>query len=171
MRRVKITSLVLSLLLPLLTVGTASAQMVFAERPETIVRYLQNEGYRALLETDEDGRQYISSGINGWKYDIYFLDCDDDGKCHSLQFLMGFNLPQGTTLEAVNAFNWNYAIGNVSADEDMDPWLEWVVSTRGGLSKKNFTDVIDWWATVVGWFEDDFPFPDGDAESGGDTEE
>ena len=171
MRSIQIIGLLLSLLLPLLTVGTARAQMVFAERPETIVRYLQNEGYRALLETDEDDRQYISSGINGWKYDIYFLDCDDDGKCHSLQFVMGFDLPEGTTLKAVNDFNWNYAVGNVSVDEDKDPWLEWVVSTRGGLSKKNFTDVIEWWGAAVTWFEDGFPFPDDDAESGDDPKE
>jgi hypothetical protein len=141
-----------------MTYTPAAAQMVRADRPETIVRYLQNEGYRAVLEEDKRGNPYISSGINGWNYDIYFLDCEDDGTCHSVKFLMGFDLPAGTTLEAANRYNYNRPLGSLSLDDQGDPWLEWVVSTRGGLMKNNFDDVLEWWATAVNWMEEDFPF-------------
>lgn len=150
--------------LALFGASSASAQMVKAERPETIVRYLQNEGYRALLEKDSEGYKVIRSGINGWKYDIYFLDCDDKDVCHSIKFLIGFDLPEGATLEAANGYNFNRPLGSVSLDKDNDPWMEWVVSTRGGLTKRNFDDVLEWWSNGVNWFEEDFPFPDDETE-------
>ncbi|GGY39968.1 YbjN domain-containing protein [Parvularcula lutaonensis] len=148
--------------------SSAHAQQVLAERPETVVRYLQNAGYRALLETDDEGYNVIRTGIGGWNYDIYFLDCDKEDVCHSLKFQIGFDLPEGTSLEATNAYNFNRPLGSASIDKNGDPWLEWVVSTRGGLTKRNFDDVIDWWATAVRWFEEDFPFPDDSDKPGDD---
>lgn len=140
------------------SLGTAQAQQVNAANPESVVRYLQDKGYRALIETREDGSQVLKTALNGWEYSIYFVDCDAERVCHSLQFLLGFDLPNGTTLAAANDFNFRYMIGTASLDDENDPWLEWLVSTRGGLTASNFDDVMEWWATAINLFEQSFPF-------------
>ena len=38
-------------------------------------------------------------------------------------------------------------------NEEMDPFLEFFVTTAGGLTQANFADVLDWWQVTLTDFE------------------
>lgn len=136
----------------------APAQVVDATEPDRLVEIIQALGYRAQLTTDEVGDPMISSSVSGTDFTIFFYGCEDNAACKLLLFRVGYDLPEGTTLEVVNAWNKNEVVGRAHLDEENDPWLEMVVNMDGGVSRANFEDTFDWWEVTVAKFEQHIEF-------------
>lgn len=127
------------------------AKMVCASDPRTIVAALQEAGYKALLsKSDTSGNPKVESAASGYTYAIYFYECEDAKKCASLQFLVTFEDDGANTPELANRWNNNKRFLQMSVNDDKSLALSYDVSTLGGLNQKNFADVIDWWAVMLG---------------------
>lgn len=136
----------------------AQAQVVDATEPDRLVEIIQALGYRAQLTTDEMGDPMINSSAAGTDFTILFFGCTDNTACRLLLFRVGYDLPEGTTLEAVNAWNTNEVVGRAYLDDENDPWLEMAVNMDGGVSRANFEDTFDWWDVTVAKFQQQIGF-------------
>jgi len=137
--------------------GSARAQddcpagLICASKPETIVSGIQDAGFRAKLDKDKTGDPMISSEASGYKFEIYFYGCDEGKNCSSLQFAANFDAEDDNTPEYANAWNTKKRFIQASV-EDKKLQLAFDITTTGGLNKENFTDVAEWWSTMLGEF-------------------
>lgn len=142
----------------ILAVVPASSETLDASDPERLARVIQELGYRARLDVDGVGDPLILSSAAGIDFAIYFFGCTDGEACSTLLFKAGFDLANGMTLEAVEAWNEEVLYGRVYLDDENDPWIELAVNLFGGVTRENFEDTFDWWETVLFQFQDSVDF-------------
>ena len=144
-----------------LSAGTAQAAdttacvagLVCANAPQTVVSALQAAGYKAVLSKSKTtGNPMIESAASGYNFRIYFYECEANKDCASLQFNTAFNNDDGAnTVELANLWNKDKRFSQMSFDpEDKLLSFAYDVTTLGGLNQRNFADVVDWWATMLG---------------------
>jgi hypothetical protein len=127
------------------------ANMVCASNPASIVKALQAAGYQASLgKSEKTGNPRISSAASGYKFNIFFYECEQGAKCGSLQFQVSFADDGANTPELANKWNSAKRFLQMSVDDDKSLAASMDVGTIGGLNQKNFADVLDWWATMLG---------------------
>jgi hypothetical protein len=136
----------------------APADLIDATDAQSLAEIIRDLGYRASVETDNVGDPMIVSSVGGTDVSILFYGCEDGRRCTSLLFKVGYDLADGTTLEAINAWNAENLFGRAYMDDEADPWIEMPVNLKGGVSRENFEDTFDWWDVVVGQFEDHIGF-------------
>jgi hypothetical protein len=74
------------------------------------------------LREDGVGDPMIAFELEGLNAFMNFYDCDQ-GRCGSLQLLIGLDLEHGTSLQVANVYNSRYRYGRLSLDDEMDPFL------------------------------------------------
>ena len=85
-RTLAVAAMVAALALP----GTALAQNVRAQDPQTLIDTLLQAGYRAQLDTDETGDPLIRSTSSGSDFLIFFFGCTGNTDCRTIQFYAGY---------------------------------------------------------------------------------
>ncbi len=133
--------------------GSAAAQSVDAANPKSVADALLKLGYRAKLETDSEGDPVVRSAIEGIDYSVFFYGCNGGKLCKYVVFTASFDLRDGMTLEAINEWNRAKIIGQAHLDDEMDPHLEYFLTTIGGLNQANFADAVDWWGVTMAEFK------------------
>ena len=132
----------------------AQAQMVRAQNPDSLVQALQQAGYAAKLGTDKVGDPMITSGVSGTTFQIFFYNCSDHKACATVQFHSAYDLENPVSLETLNEWNRAKRFGRGFLDKENDPVLEMDVDLDdGGLSAALFIDNVEFWATILGEFE------------------
>ena len=132
----------------------AHAQMVRAQDPQSIVAALQGAGYAAKLGTDRVGDPMITSGVSGTNFQIFFYNCTNHQQCATVQFHSGYDITVPVTLDRINEWNRTQRFGRAFLDKENDPILEMDVDLDdGGLSRALFIDNVEFWASVLGKFE------------------
>jgi len=127
------------------------ASLVCASNPQTVVQALQAEGYKAALSKSKTtGNPMIESAASGYNFTIFFYECEQNKNCGSLQFQLSFEDDGGNTPELANKWNKDKRFAQMSVWDDHSLALAYDVTTVGGLNQKNFADVIDWWAVMLG---------------------
>jgi hypothetical protein len=130
----------------------ALANEVFASKPKTVVTSLQELGYPATLVSEADGPR-IDSTISGLNYSVFFYGCDGDGTaCRSLEFNAGFTLDPPVKPNVIADWNRDNLFGTAYLDEQGVASISYSVTTVGGLTMENFTDVIARWDTTLASF-------------------
>ncbi|MFN3615223.1 MAG: YbjN domain-containing protein [Rubrimonas sp.] len=135
-----------------------SAQTIGAADPKGVAGAMQAAGYRAKLTTDGVGDPKIESSAEGVNYSLYFYGCSAGTDCTSLLFQAGFDLPDGTTHDVVNAWNRDRLIGAAWLDHENDPFIEHYVTTVGGLTPDNFAEVLRMWSVAIADFKTHIDF-------------
>lgn len=132
-----------------------AAQSIDPAAPETIVKYLSDNGYRALLEQDGEGDPVIRSGSSGTNFSIYFYGCNAlHAGCDSWNFSTGYDMDHGVPVASMNDWNNVQLVGRAFVDDELDPHLDYYVSAKGGLSSEAFDGVLADWEDALGYFED-----------------
>lgn len=125
--------------------------MVCASAPQTVVEALQKAGYKAMLSKSETtGNPMIESAANGYNFNIFFYECEEKMSCASLQFGISFDAEDSNTPVLANEWNSKMRFTQMAVDKDKVLSVNYDVSTLGGLNQKNFTDVVEWWALMLG---------------------
>jgi hypothetical protein len=143
-----------ALVLGMAVSATTSAQtLVSAENPRKIASLIQDLGFQAKLGEDDVGDPVIHSSSGGVEFNIYFYDCTDNERCKSLHFSAGYDLPDGTTLETLQAWNADKRFASAYADHENDPFLQMDINTEGGITEQNFESWFRFWQALKGEFE------------------
>lgn len=138
----------------LLTLPMTASAEVDGSDPGQIAKLLQDAGYRAQMDTAADNTPMIISSAEGVEFAIYFFGCEGGGKCTSIQYSAGFDMPDGMTYEKVNEWNSSKRFGSVHLDDEKDPYIQMDVNLDFGVSDKNFMDTFDYWRTMIKLFDD-----------------
>jgi hypothetical protein len=132
----------------------SGAQMVRAQDPQTVVKALQDAGYKATLGADKVGDPMITSGASGTTFQIFFYNCTGNKECATVTFHAGYDLKATPGLARINEWNRTKRFGRAYLDKEEDPILEMDVDLDdGGVSPMLFTDNIEFWVSVVSDFE------------------
>jgi len=118
-----------------------------------VVSLLQEAGYRAKLSTDKDGDPKIETRMSGVNVFVTFYDCKQ-GRCGSLQFEVGLDLDEGSSLATVNAFNKEYRYARASLDDEMDPFLAFDFEVLHTDHTDHIVSQLDLWEDLLGEFLD-----------------
>lgn len=133
--------------------GGALAQSVSAAWPESLVSALQDAGYRARLTRDGHGDPKIESAVAGADFEIFFYGCDMSGAaCTDVQFIAGFDLAAGISVQAANSWNREKLMGEAYVDEEGDPFIEYFLPGLDGMSRHSFNAILDRWETALSEF-------------------
>ncbi len=144
--RTNLIGLVLTLALPF----PALAENIIASDPEALADYMRSIGYRAELTTDDEGDPKIKSATGGANFSIYFYGCERNKQCDSIQLSSGFDLDNGSSLNAVNSWNSKKRYGKAYLDDENDPYVEYDINlANGGVSQENFRDTLELWDRVL----------------------
>lgn len=123
---------------------------ICASRPETVVAALQAAGYKAQLGKDNTGDPSVTSAAAGYDFDILFYGCENHVNCDSLQFRLTFSPYENHSADLANVWNREKRLLKAEARPDKRLVFNYDVSTVGGLNGANFTDVVEWWALMMG---------------------
>jgi hypothetical protein len=132
--------------------------LVSAANPATLVSIIQALGFQAQLDKDNVGDPLIRSSSSGVNFNIYFYGCKKNKQCQSLQFIAGYDLGEGTTLQALNEWNTEKRFASAYLDDEDDPFLQLDVNTEGGITQENFEKTFDLWQSLKGEFENHIGF-------------
>jgi len=116
-----------------------------------LVTILQDAGYRAELDKDDQGDPTIRTSMSGVTAYIHFYDCKQD-RCGSLQLVAALDLKVGSTLDAVNKFNREYRYGRAYLDDEMDPFLAYDFEVLHAAHGDHIASQLDIWEQVLGDF-------------------
>lgn len=131
----------------------AAAQTVSAANPQSVVQALRDLGYRATLDTDNQGNPKISSAIEGVNYTIFFYGCENTQLCEDLQFSAGFDLANGTTEFSMNDWNRDRIIGKAFVNENNDPFIQMFVPGVYDMSMQSFQRTVRRWGQGMADFK------------------
>jgi len=127
--------------------------LILASDPPGVLSALQALGFTGTLGVDAANDPLISGDMEGTPYQIVFFGCQENVNCQWLLFSAGFDLPNGATLDAMNQWNQSHLVGQAYLDGEQDPFLNYFVTTTGGLTQGNFADAVDWWRVVLTEFK------------------
>lgn len=127
--------------------------LVVASDPQGVLAALQAAGFAGTLGVDGANDPLISGDMEGTPYSIVFYGCQENANCQWLLFSAGFDLPSGASLDVVNQWNQTHLVGQAYLDAEQDPFLNYFVTTTGGLTPANFADAVDWWRVALGEFK------------------
>ena len=124
--------------------------------PQSVARFLIDEGYQAKLDKDKTGDPMIRSSVGGTSFLIYFYGCKSNRDCEELQFAAAYDSPdnKGPSLETINKWNASYRYAQASLDVEKDPGIRTeVIFHEGTMSRAAFARHLEIWADSVGDFE------------------
>ena len=134
----------------------SAAKPLNSYEPATIVRYLQEGGYKAKLTADTYGDPQIDSSSGGTGFGIFFYGCEHNQHCETIAFNAGYDYDEGKEpdLKTINEFNRKYRYIRASIDDENDPALDMdVLFTDGKLNAQAFQENLDLWVGAMGDFE------------------
>jgi hypothetical protein len=132
----------------------ASAAMVTAQDPQSIVSALQQAGYVAKLDKDPGGDPMILSAASGANFRIFFFNCTANKDCSTIQFYAGYDVDEPIAVDRINAFNQTKRFIRALVDKENDPVLVMDLNLdKGGMSDALFIDNLEVWATQVPEFQ------------------
>ena len=133
--------------------GAQAQTIISAEDPAALMAIIQELGFQAKLEKDDVGDPVILSSSGGVDFRIYFYECKNNKRCKSLHFSVGYDLADGSSLDAVQLWNADKRFASAYLDDEADPFLQMDINTEGGISQKNFENTFQLWQSLKGEFE------------------
>jgi hypothetical protein len=142
----------------LVTTGVAQAQdrkpcgeaLVCASDPATVMRAMEKAGLKPKQTVDKQGDPMIESDEAAYHFDVYFYGCEQNRNCDSLRFEVVFKKEDENTADLANRWNRGKRFLQASVPEDGRFVVAYDVATIGGLTDRNFADVLDWWSSMLG---------------------
>ncbi len=164
----RLVSLTLAALVTAAVPSYSASAQVSAADPDSIVKILQKEGYRASLSTDKEGDPKIETAMSGWNVGIIFYGCTANKDCQSIQFNTGFDRTTPMSIEKLNRWLDEHRFGKVFFDDEGDPILVWDVILGEGVPDSVFIKSIHAFEDIAGTFGQ---FVFDDSQSGLDEED
>jgi hypothetical protein len=119
---------------------------------EEVAAVLRDAGYRAEIGVDKVGDPQVKSAAEGVEYNVNFYGCQN-GRCKSIQFSVGFDMKQGTTMERMNDWSRRFRFGKVYIDDENDPYLQMDLDVEDGVTTEFLKSNVLRWNAVLGDFK------------------
>lgn len=123
--------------------------LICASDPTTVAAAMMKAGYQALISKDGAGDPMIESAAAGYTFTVYFYGCETSVRCDSVQFYTSFK-NEGRDAAFANLWNANKRFTQMSIAKNGTVEVRYDLATIGGINRKNFGDVMDWWSSMLG---------------------
>lgn len=117
--------------------------LICASKPETLVKGLQEAGYKAKLVTPNDEDPYIETKMSGYSVNLILSDCEKRRQCRTFSYRLNFVAEPVYTVDFANRWNNKYRFLQVYRLDDGRLGVNYDVTTVGGLNQANFTDLTE----------------------------
>jgi hypothetical protein len=118
-----------------------------------VAAVLLAHGYQAEIDKDGTGDPLVRSAIDGTKYRIVFYECNKTPRCGALEFLVGFDLPDGMALPRLNKWNRDERFGHAYLDDENDPYIQLDLNADNGFSSESLAGYLETWGSLVPHFK------------------
>jgi len=135
---------------PVIAAGTS----VSAAYPQSISNAIQDQGYKAEIETDSYGDPIIRSAAGGVNFALTFYGCENGKACTDIMFAVAFDKPNGMSMSSMNSWNAEKALGRVFLDDEKDPVLQHYIISVDGMSRSTFDENFSNWVAMMDEFTD-----------------
>lgn len=115
---------------------------------QEVAAWLQDQGYKAELKTDDSGDRYIASAAEGVNFDVHAYDCTG-GRCTSIQMVAGFDLDDGLSLEQANDWNRGKRYAKAYLDDERDPYIDFDINLSPGGTEAALNDNLGVWLMML----------------------
>lgn len=126
------------------------AAMVCASDPDSVMRAMEKAGLKPHKIVDNQGDPMIESDEAAYHFDVYFYGCEQHQHCDSLRFQSAFRKEDENTAELANKWNAGKRFLQASVTADGRFVVAYDLATIGGVTERNFGDVLDWWQSMLG---------------------
>jgi hypothetical protein len=133
-----------------------AAGMVCASSPDTVQRALEKAGLKPSKSVDNDGDPMLRSEEGTYPFNVYFYGCEQHRNCDSLRFEVLFRKESDNTPELANRWNAGQRFLQAAVKPDGRMVVAYDLATIGGVTERNFADVLDWWKSQLGELADFF---------------
>jgi len=131
--------------------AACGAGMVCASDPATVMTAMTAANLNPSLGKDGQADPMIESeGAASYRFTVYFYGCEKARNCDSLRFQVMFDKEEGATAALANKWNANHRFVQAAVRDDGRFMLAYDVPTIGGVNTRNFTDILDWWTSMLG---------------------
>ncbi|WP_114520156.1 YbjN domain-containing protein [Altererythrobacter sp. ZODW24] len=122
----------------------APSEQVSAADPKGIVTAMEFAGYKAVLDTDDDGDPLIKTDFGTGPGFVYFYGCDEEthDKCDAVQFVAGLDREEPMPAHMISRLVNKYRFVAIALDDEGDPWVTWDILTGEGMSTKTFVSAL-----------------------------
>ncbi len=144
-------------LLGLAAASPASAQMVTAKDPQSLVKAMQAAGFQAKVEKDSGGDPMIVSASSGSSFRVLFYNCTANKDCQTVQFQTAYDTKddKAPSLQRINEWNASKRFTAAYLDKDGDPGLTMDLNLDfGGMSEELFKDNLAVWTGLMAAYEE-----------------
>jgi hypothetical protein len=124
--------------------------LICASKPETVVKALQEAGYKAKLVSEKGKDPWIETSMNGYNLDLEFSNCEDNKKCKVLSYRVSFTEDDIYTLELMNSWNSRFRFYQMYRLEKGGMAMNYDFTTVGGLNQANFAHLAGWMDGMLG---------------------
>jgi putative sensory transduction regulator len=118
-----------------------------------VAAVLQAKGYQATIGKDGSGDPMVSSSADGTKFKVLFYGCKGTQRCTALEFLVGFDLDKGMSMEKLNKWNRDSRFGHAYLDDENDPYLQLDINASPGFTSESMAGYVETWAGLVPKFK------------------
>jgi hypothetical protein len=129
--------------------NACGAGMVCASDPASVMRAMDKAGLKPELTADNTGDPLIESGAAAYHFDIYFYGCENHRNCDSLRIEVDFTKAPENTPELANRWNAKHRFLQAAVPASGQMVFAYDVATIGGVSDRNFADILDWWTSTL----------------------
>ncbi|KAE9628958.1 YbjN domain-containing protein [Parasedimentitalea maritima] len=133
----------------------ASAQMLVASDPDSLVQFFVEEGADVESTVDNTGDPMLEVDYYGTDFTLYFYGCTNNSDCKSIQFFSGYQTEGSVRKAKINEWNANnrFARGYISeggsARIEHDLYLG-----NTGVTADDFAALTSKWSKAQGDFEE-----------------
>lgn len=129
--------------------GQPASQLIDATDPGAIAGLLRAEGFKAEIVTQPSGAIEIKSETAEAKFWLYFQACTPEYTgCEVVTFSSGFDFETAQLPDIIGDWNAD-RFSKAYLDEDGDPFVEFSVNLKAGVSRENFADTLHWFTTEM----------------------
>lgn len=133
----------------------ASAQMLVASNPDTLVEFFVEEGADVESTVDNAGDPKLKVEYYGSDFVLYFYDCTDNADCKSIQFFSGYKTEGSVRKSKVNDWNSENRFARAYISESGSARIEHdLYLGNAGIDADDFAALVSKWTKAEGEFEE-----------------
>lgn len=128
----------------------ASAELITASDVEAVAAAMARGGFTVAAAQSNSGDPALLAQHPDVNFRVFFMGCEDGANCQHLLFSAQYTIEGDFDPEVLSAYMAANAMGgaHVSLDDSETTTLRYFVTTVGGVSKEQFSEILFLWRTA-----------------------